>query len=90
MLRKLRVTGFKSLADVTVGFPRLSVLFGPNSAGKSNLLEANTGSFGDRYSAQLHERPEGTTRSGGLHSKHSRLRLPLTEHLVAQSLQLRS
>ena len=40
MLRKLRVRGFKSLADVTVEFPRLSVLFGPNSAGKSNLLEA--------------------------------------------------
>ncbi|MDE2873508.1 MAG: AAA family ATPase [Gemmatimonadota bacterium] len=40
MLRKLRVRGFKSLADVTVEFPRLSVLFGPNSAGKSNLLDS--------------------------------------------------
>lgn len=40
MLRKLRVRGFKSLADVTVDFPRMSVFFGPNSAGKSNLLEA--------------------------------------------------
>ena len=40
MLRKLRVRGFKSLADVTVTFPRMAVLFGPNSAGKSNLLEA--------------------------------------------------
>ena len=40
MLRKLRVRGFKSLADVTVEFPRMSVLFGPNSAGKSNLLDA--------------------------------------------------
>ena len=40
MLRKLRVRGFKSLADVTVELPRLSVLFGPNSAGKSNLLDA--------------------------------------------------
>jgi len=40
MLRKLRVKGFKSLADVTVEFPRMSVLFGPNSAGKSNLLDA--------------------------------------------------
>ena len=40
MLRKLRVRAFKSLADVTVEFPRLSVLFGPNSVGKSNLLEA--------------------------------------------------
>lgn len=40
MLRRLLVSGFKSLADVTVEFPRLSVLFGPNSAGKSNLLHA--------------------------------------------------
>ena len=40
MLQKLRVRNFKSLADVTVEFPRLSVLFGPNSAGKSNLLDA--------------------------------------------------
>ena len=40
MLQKLRVKGFKSLADVSVGFPRMSVLFGPNSAGKSNILDA--------------------------------------------------
>ena len=40
MLTRLRVRGFKSLADVTVEFPRMSVLFGPNSAGKSNLLDA--------------------------------------------------
>ena len=40
MLTKLTVRNFKSLADVTVEFPRLSVLFGPNAAGKSNLLDA--------------------------------------------------
>lgn len=40
MLRRLRVRDFKSLAEVTVVFPRMSVLFGPNSAGKSNLLDA--------------------------------------------------
>ena len=40
MLTRLRIRGFKSLADVTVEFPRMSVLFGPNSAGKSNLLDA--------------------------------------------------
>ena len=40
MLQKLRVRGFKSLADISVEFPRMSVLFGPNSAGKSNLLDA--------------------------------------------------
>lgn len=40
MLTKLTVRNFKSLADVTVEFPRLTVLFGPNAAGKSNLLDA--------------------------------------------------
>ena len=40
MLTKLTVRNFKSLVDVTVEFPRLTVLFGPNAAGKSNLLDA--------------------------------------------------
>jgi len=40
MLTRLGVKGFKSLEDVTVGLARLSVLFGPNAAGKSSLLEA--------------------------------------------------
>ena len=40
MLRSLRVQGYKSLQDVTVKFPRMAVLFGPNAAGKSNLLDA--------------------------------------------------
>lgn len=40
MLKRLTVRNFKSLTDVTVDFPRLAVLFGPNAAGKSNLLDA--------------------------------------------------
>lgn len=40
MLRHLRVKGLKSLGDVSVSFPRVTVLFGPNAAGKSNLLDA--------------------------------------------------
>jgi predicted ATPase len=40
MLTRLRVKGFKSLIDVDVRLPRLVVLFGPNAAGKSNLLDA--------------------------------------------------
>jgi predicted ATPase len=40
LLRELKVKGFKSLNDVEVTFPRLTVLFGPNAAGKSNLLDA--------------------------------------------------
>ena len=40
MLKNLTVRGFKSLRDVTVEFPRMAVLFGPNASGKSNLLDA--------------------------------------------------
>jgi predicted ATPase len=40
MLHRLRVTGFKSLRDVDVELARLVVVFGPNAAGKSNLLES--------------------------------------------------
>ena len=40
MLKHLAIRGFKSLKDVTVEFPRVAVLFGPNAAGKSNLLDA--------------------------------------------------
>lgn len=40
MLKRLQVNGFKSLTDIAVEFPQLTVLFGPNAAGKSNLLEA--------------------------------------------------
>ena len=40
MLKRLTGRGFKSRADVTVTFPRFAVLFGPNAAGKSNLLDA--------------------------------------------------
>src|SRR5262245_51947324 len=40
MLKSLHVRGFKSLIDLRVEFPELTVLFGPNAAGKSNLLEA--------------------------------------------------
>jgi AAA15 family ATPase/GTPase len=40
MLKLLRVQGFKSLADIEVEFPALTVLFGPNASGKSTLLDA--------------------------------------------------
>jgi len=40
MLARLHAKGFKSLNDLEIHFPRLTVLFGPNAAGKSNILEA--------------------------------------------------
>jgi predicted ATPase len=40
MLKRIRIQGYKSLADVEVQLKPLSVLFGPNAAGKSNFLDA--------------------------------------------------
>jgi len=40
MLTRLHVKGFKSLTDLSIKFPRLTVLFGPNASGKSNIIEA--------------------------------------------------
>jgi predicted ATPase len=40
VLKRLSINGFKSLTDVEFELPRLVVLFGPNAAGKSNLLDA--------------------------------------------------
>ena len=40
MLKRIRIQGYKSLEDVEVSLSQLVVLFGPNAAGKSNLLDA--------------------------------------------------
>lgn len=40
MLTRLAVRRFKSLRSVDLHLPRLCVLFGPNAAGKSNILDA--------------------------------------------------
>jgi predicted ATPase len=40
MLRTLKIRGFKSLKDQEIRFSDLTVLFGPNAAGKSNVLDA--------------------------------------------------
>jgi predicted ATPase len=40
VLRRIDIKGFKSLAHVELELPQLAVLFGPNAAGKSNLLDA--------------------------------------------------
>jgi predicted ATPase len=39
MLTRIHIRGYKSLKDVEVHLPSLSVLFGPNAAGKSNFLD---------------------------------------------------
>ena len=40
MLKRVHVMGYRSLADVEVKLAPLTVLFGPNAAGKSNFLDA--------------------------------------------------
>jgi predicted ATPase len=76
MLKRLRVEGFKSLAEVEVEFPALTVLFGPNASGKSNLLDAllvlsrlaTERTLADAFSAPVRGYPAECFRfpSGGL------------------------
>jgi len=40
MLKRMRIDGYKSLMGVDVSLKPLTVLFGPNAAGKSNFLDA--------------------------------------------------
>ena len=40
MLKRVRVEGYKSLEDAEARLEPLTVLFGPNAAGKSNFLDA--------------------------------------------------
>ena len=40
MLNRIRVKGYKSLCDLDVQLKPLTLLFGPNAAGKSNILDA--------------------------------------------------
>lgn len=40
MLKRIHIRNYKSLVDVEVQLEPLSVLFGPNAAGKSNFLDA--------------------------------------------------
>ena len=40
MLKRIKIQGYKSLADVEVHLGYLAVLIGPNASGKSNLLDA--------------------------------------------------
>lgn len=40
MLKRIEIKGYKSLANVELRLEKLCLLFGPNAAGKSNLLDA--------------------------------------------------
>lgn len=65
MLKSVHVQGFKSLRDVQLSFAPLTVIFGPNATGKSNLLEAllllsrvvNERTLGEAFSSPLRGYP---------------------------------
>ncbi|AGY56942.1 AAA family ATPase [Gloeobacter kilaueensis] len=41
MIRRVKITGYKSLRDVEINpLPQITLIFGPNAAGKSNLFDA--------------------------------------------------
>ena len=40
MIKRLKVKGYKSLNDVEINLKPMSVIFGPNAAGKSNIFDA--------------------------------------------------
>ena len=40
MLRRLKIRGFKSIQELDINFSNFNILFGSNSAGKSNILDA--------------------------------------------------
>lgn len=40
MIRRVKIQGYKSLRDIEVELQPLTVVFGPNAAGKSNLFDA--------------------------------------------------
>ncbi len=40
MIKRVRIVGYKSLADMTVELKPLTVILGPNAVGKSNLFDA--------------------------------------------------
>lgn len=40
MLKRIKISGYKSLTEIEVKLQPLSVLFGPNGVGKSNFLDA--------------------------------------------------
>ena len=40
MIKRIRIQRYKSLVDVDVTLKPLSLLFGPNAAGKSNFIDA--------------------------------------------------
>ena len=50
-LEKIRIQKYRSIDDITIKLPENKplVLFGPNNAGKSNILSAINRLLGERY-----------------------------------------
>lgn len=85
MLTRAHIRGFKSLEDTEVRLAPLTVLFGPNAAGKSNLLDAlrllsrlaTSGSVGEAFDPPRRGTPIEvfTVGRGGIEALAARARL---------------
>lgn len=64
MLKKIRLTDFKSFVDEEVELAPLTLLVGANASGKSNLLDAIRFLQGTVFDLSLGEILDGETRSG--------------------------
>ncbi|MXW63254.1 MAG: AAA family ATPase [Bacteroidetes bacterium SB0662_bin_6] len=86
MLKRVHIKGYKSLLDVEAYIEPLTVLFGPNAAGKSNVLDAlqllsrlgTSKTLKDAFDAPYRGKPleSFTMREGGLKELRAR------EHLT--------
>lgn len=85
MLKRVHIQGYKSLLDVEAHIEPLTVLFGPNAAGKSNVLDAlqllsrlgTSKTLKDAFDAPYRGKPleSFTMREGGLKELRARERL---------------
>ena len=50
-VEKIKISKYRSIDDVVISFPenKSVVLFGPNNAGKSNILSAIDRLIGEKY-----------------------------------------
>ena len=40
MLKRIRITGYRSIRDASIDLDNINILIGPNGGGKSNFLSA--------------------------------------------------
>ena len=84
MLTRLKVKGFKNLADVDVQFGPFTCIAGPNGAGKSNLFDAILflSELADKPFVEAARNTRGGESPGGLFSAHGTKRMLLIAEML--------